>query len=148
MSENLKLIRFYLVLLAVFTIGRWGLSLGGADYNATHQVFSIVILTVISSAYYAYITRNFAGGGLKRALTLGALLGVISQVVILVSTALSYIMGMETFFNAARALNVEAAIPFGEAMGARAIGLVANVVLNVISAALGYAFAAVGPKNA
>jgi hypothetical protein len=147
MSENLKLIRFYLVLLAVFTIGRWGLSLGGADYNATHQVFSIVILTVISSAYYGHITRNFAGGGLKRALALGALMGAISQVVILVSTALSYILGMDTFFNAARALNAEAAIPFGAAMGARAVGFAVNVVLNVICAALGYAFAAVGPKS-
>jgi hypothetical protein len=147
MSENLKLIRFYLVLLAFFTIGRWGLSLGGAVYSETHQVFSIVILTVISSAYYAHIVRNFAGGGLKRALTLGALMGAISQVVILLSTAVSYILGMETFFNAARALNVEAAIPFGTAMGTRAVGLVVNVILNVICAALGYGFAAVGPKR-
>jgi len=50
-SENLRLIRFYLVLLAVFTVGRWGLGFGGADYDATHQIFSIVILTNISSAY-------------------------------------------------------------------------------------------------
>jgi hypothetical protein len=142
----MKLIRFYLVLLAIFTLGRWGLSLGGAEYSATHQVFSIVILTNISSAYYAFLTRGFVGGGLKRALTLGALLGAISQVVILVSTAASYILGMETFFNAPRALNVAEAIPFGQAMGARAVGLVVNVVTNVLTAALGYAIAAVGPK--
>lgn len=147
MSENLKLIRFYLVLLAVFTLGRWGLSLGGVDYGAAHQVFSIVILTVISSAYYANITRNFVGGGLKRALTLGALMGAVSQVVILLSTAVSYMLGMETFFNAPQALNVEAAMSFGEAMGTRGVGLVVNVVLNVIAAALGYGFAAVGPSQ-
>ena len=45
MAENLKLLRFYFVLLAIFTIGRWALSLAGADYAATHQVFSLVILT-------------------------------------------------------------------------------------------------------
>jgi hypothetical protein len=145
-SENLRLIRFYLVLLAVFTVGRWGLGFGGADYDATHQIFSIVILTNISSAYYAFITRGFVGGGLKRALVLGALLGAVSQAVILVSTAVSYMAGMETFFNAPRALNVEEAIPFGQAMGARAITFVANVVTNVITAALGYAIAGVGPK--
>lgn len=146
MSENLKLIRFYLVLLVIFTLGRWGLSLGGADYDATHQVFSIVILTNISSAYYAWVTRSFVGGGIKRALALGALLGAVSQAVIFLSTATSYILDMETFFNAPRALNVEAAIPFGQAMGARAITFVANVVTNVITAALGYVLAAVGPK--
>ena len=73
MGENLRLIRFYLVLLAIFTVGRWGLSLGGAEYDATHQVFSIVILTNISALYYDFVVRNFAGGGLKRALALGAL---------------------------------------------------------------------------
>ena len=146
MGENLRLIRFYLVLLAIFTVGRWGLSLGGAEYDATHQVFSIVILTNISSAYYAFLTRGFVGGGLKRALALGALLGAVSQVVILLSTAISYMAGMDTFFNAPRALNVEEAIPFGQAMSVRAFGFVVNVVINVIVAALGYAVAAVGPR--
>jgi len=145
-GENLKAIRFYLVLLLIFTIGRWALSLGGASYDATHQVFSIVILTFTSSAYYGLLTRGFLGGGLKRAVILGATLGVVSQVVILVSTALSYILGMETFFNSARALNVPEAIGFGPAMGARAAGLVANTIFNAIAAAIGYGIAKVGPR--
>ena len=147
MSENLRLIRFYVVLLAIFTLGRWGLSLGGAEYSATHQVFSIVILTNISSAYYAFLTRGFVGGGLKRALALGALLGAVSQVVILLSTAISYVAGMDTFFNHPRALTVEEVIPFGQAMVTRVFGLVAGVVTNVVSALLGYGIASLtGPK--
>lgn len=146
MSENLKLIRFYLVLLAIFTVGRWGLSFGGAEYDLTHQVFSIVILTNISSAYYGFITRSFVGGGIKRALVLGALLGAVSQAVIFLSTAVSYIAGIDSFFNEPRALNVTEAIPFGQAMGARTITFVVNVVTNVITGALGYAIAAVGPR--
>ena len=147
MGENLRLIRFYLALLALFTVGRWGLSLGGAEYGKTHQIFSIVILTYISTAYYAFLVRGFAGGGLKRALLIGALLGAISQVVVFLSTAISYMAGMDTFFNYPRALNVEQAIPFGKAMGARAFGLVANVVTNVIAALLGYGIASMtGPK--
>jgi hypothetical protein len=147
MGENLRLIRFYLALLALFTVGRWGLGLGGADYEATHQVFSIVILTLLSSAYYAWVIRGFAGGGIKRALVVGALLGAISQAVILVSTAISYMAGMETFFNYPRALNVEEAIPFGQAMGGRAITFVAGIVTNTVAAALGYGIASlVGPK--
>jgi len=77
---------------------------------------------------------------------LGALLGAVSQVVIFVSTALSYGTGLDTFFNHPRALNVEQPIPFGEAMVARTITFVANVVTNVVTGALGYAIAAVGPK--
>ena len=145
--SNMRLIRFYLFLLAVFTIGRWGLSLGGAVYDATHQVFSIVILTILSSVYYAFVVRGFAGGGLKRAVTIGATLGAISQVVILLSTAVSYMAGMETFFNSPRALNVPEAISFGAAMGTRAIGLVANVILNVVAALIGFGIASLtGPK--
>ena len=38
-GENMKLIRFYLVLLAIFPVGRWGLSLGGAPYDKTTGFF-------------------------------------------------------------------------------------------------------------
>lgn len=147
MNENLKAIRFYLVLLAIFTVGRWSLSLGGAAYEETHQVFSLVILTILSSAYYGLLTRGFLGGGLKRAVTFGALLAAASQIVIFVSTALSYMLGMETFFNHPRALNVTGAIPFGQAMVARSITFVVNVILNMIVATIGYGIAKVGPST-
>jgi hypothetical protein len=147
MGQNLRVVRFYLVLLAIFTVGRWALSLAGAPYDKTHQVFSIVILTFISSAYYGCLTRNFVGGGLKRALVLGVILGVCSQIVIFASTAISYILGIDSFFTNPRALNVEHAIPFGQAMGARAITFVVNTVFNAIAGAIGYGIAAVGPKS-
>ena len=146
MGENLRLVRFYLVLLAIFTVGRWTLGFAGAEYDKTHQIFSIVILTFISSAYYGYLSRNFVGGGIKRALVLGVTLGVCSQIVIFLSTALSYILGIDSFFTNPRALNVEQAIPFGQAMGLRAITFVVNTVFNAIAAAIGYGIAAVGPK--
>ncbi len=147
MAENLKLLRFYFVLLAIFTIGRWGLSLGGAEYDATHQVFSLVILTNLSVAYYAFITRRFLTGGLKRAVTLGVTAAVVSQLVILISTAISYMAGMDTFWNAARALNLEEPAGFGQAMGIRVVGLVANSIVNAIVASIGYGIAAVVPKE-
>ena len=148
MSENMKLIRFYLVLLAIFTVGRWGLSLGGANYDKTHQVFSIVILTNISSLYYGLLVRGFVGGGVKRAAVLGATLAVTSQIVIFVSTALSYLLGMDTFFNHPQALNATHALPLGEAMVGRTITFVANVVINSVAGALGWLIAGVGPQKA
>jgi len=148
MSENMKLLRFYLVLLAIFTVGRWGLSLAGADYDKTHQVFSIVILTNISSLYYGLLVRSFVGGGVKRAIVLGASMAVASQVVIFASTALSYMLGMHTFFNHPRALNAVEAVPFGQAIVGRSITFVANIVTNAITGALGWLIAGVVPRKA
>jgi len=147
MSENLKLLRFYFVLLLIFTIGRWGLSLGGVDYAAAHQVFSIVILTSLSAAYYAAFTRAFKGFGIGRGIQLAVIMAIVSQLVILLSTAVSYMAGLETFFNAPRALNVQEAVGFGQAMVIRVQGLVVNTIVGVVSASLGYAIGGVLPRE-
>ena len=55
--------------------------------------------------------------------------------------------GVSTDFNHPTALNVEQAMPFGQAMGARAAGLVVNVVVNGIIGALGWLIAMVVPKQ-
>jgi len=147
MAENLKLLRFYFVLLAIFTIGRWALSLSGADYDKTHQIFSLVILTNLSALYYAFIVRRFLTGGIKRAITIGVTVALVSQSVILLSTAVSYMAGMDTFWNAARALNLEASVGLGQAMVIRVQGMIANSIVNGIIASIGYGIAAVVPKE-
>lgn len=148
MSEHLKLLRFYFWILALFTLGRWGLSLGGADYTKTHQVFSLVTLALIASAHHAAFARAFAGYTLGRAVVLGALVGVSTQIVIFVSTALSYVLGLHTFFNVPAALNSPEPVAFGAAMAARSVGLVVNTILNVIAALIGYAMGAALPRKA
>jgi hypothetical protein len=147
MGENFKLMRFYLVLLALFTVGRWALSLGGAEYAKTHQIFSLVILTNISALYYGFVSRTFLGAGVKRAVLLGVSLAAVSQLVIVVSMLVSYGLGMETFFNHPTALNVDQAMPFGQAVGTRAMGFVINVIVNGVFGALGWLIAMVVPKQ-
>jgi hypothetical protein len=148
MNENLKLMRFYFWILAIFTIGRWGLSLGGAEYAKAHHVFSLLILSLIASAHHAAFARAFAGYNLKRAAGLGAMIGLTTQLVIFVSTALSYLLGLETFFNAPAALSVKEAMPFGAAMARRASNLVVNTILSTIAALLGWAMGGALPKRA
>ena len=148
MSEYLKLLRFYFLLLALFTIGRWALGFAGVEYDKGHHVFSIVILSLIASAHHAAFARAFRGWGLRQALVLGALVGLSSQVVIWLSTALSYGTGLETFFNAPRALNVEQPVGFAQAMVGRSITLVANTVTNAIAGLIGWAMGAVLPRTA
>lgn len=147
MSDHFKLLRFYFWLLALFTLGRWGLSLGGVDYTKAHQVFSLVTLALIASAHHAAFARAFAGYDLKRAAVLGALVGVSTQIVIFVSTALSYVLGLNTFFNTPAALNSEVPMAFGAAMTARAVGLLVNTVLNIIAALIGYAMGGALPRK-
>lgn len=147
MSANLRLLRFYFLLLGLFTVGRWALSLAGVEYSKAHQVFSIVTLALIASAHHAAFARAFRGYGFLRAVGLGATIGVVSQIVIFVSTALSYVLGMETFFNAPSALNSPVPLAMGAAMGARAAGLVVNTLLNSIAAALGYAMGGALPRS-
>ena len=120
MSEQVRFLRAFFWLLGIFTVGRWALGLAGARYEATHQVFSIVILAVLASVHHAAFARAFLGYRLKQAVMLGVWIGLSSQLVILVSTAASYLLGLDTFFNTPRALNAAEPVAFGAAMAARA----------------------------
>ena len=139
MTKHFKLLGFYFWLLALFTLGRWVLSLNGADYAKTTQVFSLVTLSLIASAHHAAFARVFQAYRLKDALALGATIGLVTQLVVFFSTLLSYLLGLTTFWNTPAALNQTADVPFAAAMVARIGGLVVNVILNVIAAAIGYA---------
>lgn len=145
MKESLKFLRFYFWILGLFAIGRWGLSLGGVEYAKAHQVFSLVTLSLIASAHHAAFARALAGYNLKRAAGLGATIGLTTQLVIFFSTALSYLLGLETFFNAPAALNSEQPVAFVAALLTRAGGVVANTITNTIAAMIGYAMGAALP---
>lgn len=149
MRENLQQARLYFVLLALCSVGRWGMGFSGVEYERGHQVFSIVILTLLSCLYYPAFLRRSRGDGVMQGMTIGALFGLASQCVILLSTLLSYVLGLETYFNHPRALNVDAAIGLGPAMGIRLFGLVANTFSCALVGALGWALGAFlpGPRN-
>jgi hypothetical protein len=138
-AKHLKLMGFYFWMLGLFTIGRWALSMSGAEYAKTTHIFSLVILAVTASAHHAAFARAFQGYNLKDALALGATIGVVTQLVVFGSTLISYLLGIHTFWNAPAALNQTAEVPFTAAMVARTGGLVVNTILNVIAAAIGYA---------
>lgn len=138
MARHLRLMGFYFWLLGLFTLGRWGLSLGGAEYAKTTHVFSLVTLALIASAHHAAFARAFEGYKIKDALVLGALIGLTSQIVVFASTVISYMLGITTFWNTPAALNQTADVPFAAAMMARTGGLVGNTLFNVIAAAIGY----------
>jgi hypothetical protein len=145
--ENLRVARFYFILLALFTLGRWAQSLGNVEYARGHHVFSIVTLTILSSVYFAAFCRRWRGYTLVQAVMLGMTLGLTAQVVIFLSTVLSYVLGMHTFFNHPAALNAAGDLPMSEALVRRLEGLVAGPISNALVAILGWVMGAALPPR-
>jgi hypothetical protein len=147
MAEYLRVARLYLLLLAIFTVGRWIQGVAGTPYERGHQVFSIVTLTILSSVYYGAFCRRWRGYRLFQAAVLGLLLGLMSQVVIFTATVLSYTLDIDTYFRAPRALNVEVPIALGPAVVIRLGGLVTNSVSTSIIGMLGWAMGGLLPDD-
>ncbi len=147
MAENLRLARLYLVILAIVAGGRWAMSLFGVPYERVTDKVSIVIVTLFSSLFYAAFCRRWRGFRILPAVGLALNFGVISQLVILLSTVVSYLFGIQSYFNHPAALNQPAPVPFGPALGIRLGGLVANTLTNGIAGALGWAMGGLLPVS-
>jgi hypothetical protein len=145
MAENLRLARLYLVILAIVAGARWGMSIFGVPYERGTDKVSIVIVTLFSSLFYAAFCRRWRGDRILPAVGLAMTFGVISQLVVLLSTVVSYLLGIHTYFDHPTALNQAAAVPFGLALEIRVSGLVANTLTNGIAGALGWAMGGLLP---
>jgi len=147
MSEYLRLARLYLVVLAIFTVGRLLLGVKDVPYEKGHHIFSIVILTALSCLYYAAFARRWRGYKLFPAVGLAITLGVVSQLVILLATALSYALGVDTYFTHPTALNVDAPLSPAAAMLVRLRGLLGNSISCGIIGSLGWALGGLLPEK-
>ena len=150
MAEYLRVARLYVVLLAIFAVARFAQGAMGVEYAKAHHVFSIVILTLMASAFHGIFCRRWRGFRLVQAMALGATFGLIAQIVIFSATMLSYALGIDTFFNNPTALNQTSseAIPLARAIGIRAPALVVFPIINAIMAAIGWALGGLLPTEA
>ena len=148
MAENLRIARLYLVLLAIFAVARFAQGAMGVDYGKAHHVFSIFVLTVMASVFYAAFGRRWLGFSLRRAVGLGATFGFVAQVVIFLATVISYAVGIQTFFNHPTALNQAEAVPLARAVAIRAPALVIFPIINAIAATIGWALGGLLPETA
>ena len=148
LREYLRVARPFLALLALFAAGRWAMGvLWHVDYTKGHHVFSLVTLTLLGSIFSAAFARRWLGYPIMRAVGLGMTLGLCAQLVIFTLTLVSYLLGMNTYFNHPTALNAEGPVAFGPAMGGRLGGLVANTLFAGIAAALGWFFGGTLPDT-
>lgn len=149
LQQFARVARPFLVLLAIFAAGRWLMGTAFAvPYEKGTWFFSIVQLTILASLFSSAYTRRWLGWGLGRAALFAMFLALCAQVVIVLSTAASYLLGIPSYFNHPIALNQpEAAVGVGEAMGIRMGGLVVNALLNGIAGALGWALGGLLPAR-
>jgi hypothetical protein len=148
-QEYARLARPYFVMLAIVTIGRWLMgSAFGVPYEKGTSVLSIVTLPLFASIFSAAFTRRWLGWRLPQAAGFAMFMAFVSQLVVLLSTAVSYGFGIPSYFSEPMALNRQTdAIGFGAAMGFRAGGLVVNTILNGIIGALGWALGGLLPAR-
>lgn len=134
------------LLLLIFFLGKLMMSLRGASYEAGIQVFSMVTLQVHLAIIWPAFGRRFKGYSLWQGIQLGVMIAVVSQVLIMFGTGLSYVIG-DTHFNTPVALNQEAAVGFLQAMLIRASGLVGNSVICTVAAIIGWTMGALIPER-
>jgi hypothetical protein len=152
MHEYLRVTRPYMVLLAIFTVGRLTLGFRGVPYERGHYLFSIVILSLLSSIFYGGFCRKWRGYTVAQALAVGATIGLVSQLVIVVLTVLSYALHAQTYFSDPRAMrgltttNLEP-ISFPTALLIRLGGLVINTATHSVAAAVGWVAGATLPDT-
>lgn len=146
MTEYLRLARLYFVLLALVTAGRWFVSFR-APYEVATDKVSIVILTIFASIFYGAFCRRWRGFGVVQAMSLAALLAFSSQIVIMLSTAVSYLAGLDTYFNHPKALRTAGDVSLAAALVIRLQGLVANTILNAVAGLIGWALGALLPAE-
>ena len=151
MAEYLKLSRLYLLLLAICVLGRFYLgNVRHVPYERATDKLSIVIVTLFASLFYAAFCRRWLGFGLLRALALAALLGLMAQVAIFLSTAASYALGIQSYFNyplALQTLPSDPPLPVGQALLRRAAMLIGGPVTNAVMGAIGWVMGGLLPER-
>ena len=148
MAENWRLSRFYAILLLFVAIGRWVVGVRHIPYEVGTHMFSLVTFSLGASIFYGAFCRRWRRFRIHQAASLGLTLGLEAQILIVVATIASYALGIDSYFNNPTALNRDATGPIGfaAAMGYRLFGLVANLILNALAGAVGWALGGLLPE--
>ncbi len=148
MSEYIRFAKLPIVLLIIFMSGRLILGVSGVPYESGTWFFSMVLLTYMSAFFFGAFSRRLRGYNWKQAMMLGLTIAVVAQVLIFMATLVSYLAGVETYFNHPTALNQTEAVSLGQALPARLGGLVANSIIGSIWGLLGWTAGKLLPKAA
>jgi len=151
MKEKLEFVRLPILLFLIFFVGR--LTLGAVlgvnktSYDLANRLFSMVILQTHIALLWGAVGRRYRNYGIGGSVAAVVLAVAISQALIFIGTAGSYLAGAQTFFNFPEALNQQASVPFGAAIGARIGTFIANCVIGGVLGAIGWVLGGLLPAN-
>ena len=138
MADYLRFARLPILLLIIFMMGRLILGATGVPYEQGTWFFSMVVLSYMAAFFFGAFSRRLSRYKWYQGLLLGATIGVSAQVLILLATLVSFLVGAETYFNHPAALNVQEAVGVGQALLIRLFGMVVNAVAAGICGLLGW----------
>ncbi len=141
-------VRFAILFVVLFAIGRLVLGATGMPFAQGTHLFSIVTFSLFASLFFGAFSRQLWGFRFHQAMMLGVAIGLSGQILIFLATLGSYLAGTQTYFNDPAALNVPEAIPLGQALVARLIGIAINPILNSIAALIGWSLGKLIPGKA
>jgi hypothetical protein len=139
-SQVLRYVRLPLLLILLFAVFRFILGLRGVPYAPRgNAMFSVVGLTFISAVYFGAMSRKVAGFGWLGTAITGLVLGLWSQILIFIATAISLAMHLNTYYVHWDALNLPegTTATMAQAMTTRTGGLIIGSIICAILACLG-----------
>ncbi len=150
LATAFRFIRLPMVLIALWTIGRFSMGLAGVAYSPrSNATFSVVVLTLITSLYYGALSKSVGNFNWLGTIMVGGAIGLVAQLFIFTATLISLAGGLDTYFVNWDAINVAEGTPvtWSNALPARASGLVINVILAAIEACVGRLLAGLAPGS-
>jgi hypothetical protein len=145
----LRFVRLPLLLIFLFAVGRFTLGLAGVPYAPRgNAIFSIVVLTLVSSLYWGALSGRVGGFSWMGAVLVGITIGLFAQLLVFSATLLSYALDLKTsYFLHWDALNVPegTVVPMSRALVARTAGLVTNTIIAGVAALIGRSLGALVP---
>ena len=147
MNDKIAFVRLPLLLVVLFFVGRIVMGATGASYDAANRVFSMVILQTHLALIWGALGRSVKQYRLFDAVKAVVIIVAVSQALIFLGTAVSYLAGQSTFFNYPEALNSTTPLEFGPAMVARTITFIVNCVMGAILGVIGWFLGPLAPTS-
>lgn len=147
-GEYFKIARFGLAIILISAIGRWAVSLSGVDYLPRGNViFSIVLATNYLALCYGAMTPRIFGMNWNQTLIPVVLIVIVGQTIVVLSTAITYAAGIDSYFNYPEALNVTEKLSSGDAFIVRLQAILPNVISGIVLCLIGQGLGKFMPKT-
>lgn len=148
MSDRLAFVRFPVLLLFLFFLGKLIVGALGGSYELGVRLFAMVPLTVHLALAWGAVARAFKGEKAGGAFIIGALIALAAQILIFLGTMGSYLLGVETHFsNPVAIVGEQRPVSLGEALVARSGGLVINALIGGVAALIGWTLGGLIPRR-